>query len=74
MRRLLLTSLATTLAAALAGCANTAPGPGATASEREELRRTCEARGGMLVPSGAATGRPALDDVCRIPEASNLPR
>lgn len=61
-------------AAGLAACANGPPRAGPTATELEELQAACEARGGVLVPSGAATGRPALDEVCKIPDASRLPR
>lgn len=32
----------------------------------EQLTAECEARGGVLVPTGRVTGRDALDNVCRI--------
>ena len=73
MRRLSLAALSV-LAAALAGCAATGAGPGIGAAEMAELRSQCEARGGVLVPSGAATGRPALDEICKITGGGGLTR
>lgn len=38
-------------------------------TQREELAKLsadCEARGGVLTPTGQVTGREALDNVCRI--------
>ncbi|MDP3802103.1 hypothetical protein [Brevundimonas sp.] len=49
----------------LAGCAST----GATGSDNDTVQRLaadCRARGGVLVPSGEATGRPQVDNACRI--------
>ena len=53
------------LGLALSACAST---PDADrADELERLAADCEARGGILVPSGAAlTGRPEADNYCRI--------
>ena len=63
MRTLALIALQAALAATVAGCAG---GPNTTATEDQRLRSQCEARGGILVPSGANTGRPQIDQVCRI--------
>ena len=50
---------------ALAACAPTM-GPSRYADELRELSDSCEARGGMLAPSGQQSGRPQSDHVCRI--------
>ncbi len=53
------------LGLALSACAT---GPGGD-HYNEELRRLaadCEARGGVLSPTGSQSGRPQLDNVCRI--------
>ncbi|HTK34277.1 MAG TPA: hypothetical protein VL358_03175 [Caulobacteraceae bacterium] len=34
--------------------------------EMARLQRECEARGGMLLPSGRLTGQTSLDNVCKI--------
>lgn len=62
------------LTAALAGCATGAPVE-TTSARLDRLEQTCRERGGVLVPSGAAlTGRPELDNYCRIVGgASRLP-
>jgi hypothetical protein len=56
------------LALALAGCAQSgAPGEvGGLRGEQQRLQRDCDARGGILVPSGRNTGEPPLDNVCSI--------
>ena len=74
MRKLSLAALSTALAGILTGCAANGAGPGIGARESAELRRDCEARGGVLIPSGAATGRPALDEVCRITDPTRQAR
>lgn len=56
----------------LAACASSGK-PAATTSRLEDLRRRCEARGGMLVPSGRVTGQEALDYPCLIRGATSLP-
>ena len=66
MRNLARVALAAAATTVLLGCASARTGPGITATERQELQAACTARGGILVPSGAATGRPALDDFCEI--------
>ncbi len=59
-------------AALLAGCA----ADGALNSYDADLRRLsddCVARGGVLSPTGATTGRPETDNVCRIVGATRIP-
>lgn len=65
MIRLTLAALA--IIPALAACADSgrtqvAAGP----SDMQRLQTGCDARNGILVPSGALTGQPALDNVCKI--------
>ena len=56
----------------LAGCA-TPYGPSRTASEHARLSADCAARGGILVPSGRPiSGYVAVDNVCRIHDASRI--
>ena len=50
---------------ALGACAPTT-GPGHYAEELRQLSDSCEARGGILVPTGQQSGRPQNDNVCRI--------
>ncbi len=50
---------------ALAACAPTM-GPSRYAAELQRLSDSCEARGGILVPTGQQSGRPQNDNVCRI--------
>ena len=50
---------------ALAACAPTM-GPSHYADELRRLSDGCEARGGILVPTGQQSGRPQTDNVCRI--------
>ncbi|MFP5295747.1 MAG: hypothetical protein A2623_13300 [Caulobacterales bacterium RIFCSPHIGHO2_01_FULL_70_19] len=53
------------LGLALSACATTGEGD----YYNDELRRLaadCEARGGILSPTGSQTGRPAVDNVCKI--------
>jgi hypothetical protein len=60
-------------AAVLAGCASDSR-PSLTAQQMDKLRADCEARGGLLVPSGRRyTGEVALDYPCRIHGATALP-
>lgn len=75
MRPLAIAVLPAALAAMLAGCASAGSGRGlSAANEMQQLRADCEARGGFLVPSGAATGRIALDNVCKINDPPGLTR
>ena len=55
-------------AAILLGLAACAPTTGTShyADELKELSDTCQARGGILSPTGQQSGRPQIDNVCRI--------
>ncbi len=56
----------------LAACASDGR-PSMTAMEMDRLQQACEARGGMLIPSGRRyTGEVALDYPCRIHGATNI--
>jgi len=48
-----------------AGCASTAT-TNRYATELQALNADCTARGGILATTGQQTGRPQLDNVCRI--------
>jgi hypothetical protein len=50
---------------ALAACAPTVNGD-QHASEYQRLSDQCEARGGILAPTGQQTGRPQTENVCQI--------
>ena len=50
---------------ALSACAPTTTGD-RYSSQLTELSDSCEARGGILVPTGQQSGRPQNDHVCRI--------
>lgn len=63
MRPLILASSALLLT--LAACAPTT-GSSTYARELQELSDSCEARGGILSPTGQQSGRPQNDNVCRI--------
>jgi hypothetical protein len=54
--------LMTTLA--VSACAS--GGPRTPDKTYAQLSAECEARGGVLAPTGRVTGREALDNVCRI--------
>ncbi len=59
-------------AALLAACAGDGR-PSLTAQQMDKLQADCEARGGLLVPSGRRfTGEVAIDYPCRIHGATNL--
>ncbi len=64
MRPLILAA-PTALLLALAACAPTT-GASSYANELRQLSDSCEARGGILVPTGQQSGRPQNDNVCRI--------
>ncbi|MDQ3126230.1 MAG: hypothetical protein M3Q74_11600 [Pseudomonadota bacterium] len=49
----------------LAACAPTTTGD-RYSNELTRLSNSCEARGGILVPTGQQSGRPQNDHVCRI--------
>ena len=57
-----------TLLAALAvgACASGPPSEDSYGAEERRLADDCRERGGVLTPSGAMTGRPQVDNVCRI--------
>jgi hypothetical protein len=74
MRAPLLILLPAVLAGSVAGCAYPSAGPGRASDDLARLQSQCEARGGILVPSGANTGRPQLDQVCRISGAAAVRR
>jgi hypothetical protein len=63
--RIVLFAVPAALAVALSACAS---GMGQTRyqAELEELAADCRARGGILSPTGSQSGRPQLDNVCRI--------
>jgi len=63
MRTLL---ILTATAAALSACAADTAGQNRYATDTERLARDCEARGGILAPTGAVTGRPQTENVCKI--------
>jgi hypothetical protein len=76
MRRLLITALAFAPAAlSLAACAtsetSTAAPAGSYAAEQDRLQRECDARGGVLVPSGRYTGEAATENFCKITGPTN---
>ena len=67
--------LALSTAGLLAACATPSGGPSRTAIENERLSAECAAKGGILVPAGRPmTGYPAVDNVCRVHEASRIPQ
>lgn len=59
-------SAALMLAGGLALSACATDRAAAPESELARLTADCKARGGILMPSGATTGREAVDNVCRI--------
>ena len=60
-------------AALLAACATPHGGPSRTATEHARLAADCAARGGILVPSGRSmTGYAAVDNICRVHDASRI--
>lgn len=63
--RIVLLAAPAALMLTLAACAATG-GTNPHASEVERLAADCRARGGILTPSGENTGRPQVDNVCRI--------
>ena len=52
-------------ALALTACAG-ATGPSYYQTELERLQADCAARGGILSPTGEQSGRPQLDNVCKV--------
>lgn len=49
----------------LAACASS-PGTGRYESELRQLAADCQARGGILAPTGQQSGRPQNDNVCEL--------
>lgn len=49
----------------LSACAS-GPGSSRYAEDLRQLTADCEARSGVLVPTGASTGRPQTEYACRI--------
>lgn len=58
----------------LSACASGAP-RSSYASELQQLSADCQARGGILAPTGQQSGRPQNDNVCEIRSGGGrLPR
>ncbi|NBW09249.1 MAG: hypothetical protein EBR82_14620 [Caulobacteraceae bacterium] len=53
-------------AGVLSACASGAPAEGGYATREQKLAADCEARGGILAPTGSQTGRPETDNICKI--------
>jgi len=53
-------------AAALSACASEGAPISGYNAEQNQLERDCAARGGILAPTGAQTGRPQTENVCKI--------
>ena len=62
--RIVLLAAPAALALTLSACAST--GADQYGSELQRLAADCEARGGILSPTGQQSGRPQLDNVCKI--------
>ena len=71
MRTLTVLSLSI-LAAAASACAPSMNG-NRNANETERLAAECQARGGILTPTGTVTGQPAVDNACRLTGATRVP-
>lgn len=71
MRTLTVLSLSI-LAVAASACAPSMGG-NRNANETERLAAECQARGGILTPTGTATGQPAVDNACRMTNATRVP-
>ncbi|HEY0600535.1 hypothetical protein [Brevundimonas sp.] len=63
--RVVLFAAPAALALTLSACAS-AMGPDQYQTELERLAADCQARGGILSPTGQQSGRPQLDNVCKI--------
>ncbi|QTC90988.1 hypothetical protein [Brevundimonas goettingensis] len=66
MRLPLATLIVGLTAAALSACASNGPPEGNYSTREQKLADDCEARGGILAPTGAQTGRPETDNICKI--------
>lgn len=62
------------VASALSACAMNGgePATNTYAADLAEIRANCDARGGVLVPTGEGQGRASLEYGCRITEASRI--
>ena len=56
----------TAAALSLGACASTPSGPNHYQTELQRLTADCTARDGILSPTGEQSGRPQLDNVCKI--------
>ncbi|MCS6624696.1 hypothetical protein N0B44_17400 [Roseibacterium beibuensis] len=63
--RIVLFAAPAALALTLSACASDM-GPSRYQTEMEQLAADCAARGGVLSPTGQQSGRPQLDNVCKI--------
>jgi hypothetical protein len=63
--RIVLFAAPAALALALSACAPSM-GPSHYQSQYERLAADCAARGGVLSPTGEQSGRPQLDNVCKV--------
>ncbi len=63
--RIVLFAAPAALALALSACAASG-GPNHYQTELQRLSADCEARGGILAPTGSQSGRPQLDNVCKV--------
>ena len=64
--RNILTPLVLATALAVTACATGAPSEGSYVAQERRLAEECQARGGILSPSGQLTGRPETENVCKI--------
>ncbi len=63
--RIVLVAAPAALALALSACAS-GMGQSHYQTELQQLAADCQARGGILSPTGQQSGRPALDHVCKV--------
>lgn len=72
-RSALTTLMLAAMATAVSACATTrdAP-PNSYRADLDRLTGECRERGGILSPTGATTGRPETEFVCRISGASRI--
>ena len=54
------------MAAALAGCASGPSVEGSYSARVDKLAAECQARGGILIPTGQESSQPAADNACKI--------